>query len=234
MSSKKVDPKVSFPKMGQRLHILEASGRLTPLVEEITLAVERVIGKIGSTLLLPPVDIVIVDNPEGSIPETGVGGRAYNAHFLVISVDPEFTRIHDVIGEEIESTLAHELHHCARMDAIGYGETLLEALVTEGLADHFDIEINGGMPKPWSNALSKGQVEDLLKKAAPEYRKRSYSHESWFFGSEEMGIPRWTGYSLGFKIVSDYLMKTGKKPSELVGIPASEFVKTQRPSTLNE
>ncbi len=43
---------------------------------------------------------------------------------------------------------------------------------------------------------------------------------AWFFGSDELGIPRWTGYSLGFKIVRGYLARNpGTKASALATAP---------------
>ena len=53
----------------------------------------------------------------------------------------------------------------------------------------------------------------------------NYNHFDWFFGSEKNNIPRWSGYSLGFDIVCNYLKLTNKKASELVSVDASEFIK---------
>lgn len=208
--------------MNAILHILKSSGRLDELEGHIRSTALEVIPKIEERISLPHVDVVIEDNPKGAIPETGVGGYAKTAHILVVSIDPKSAYIQN-LQDEIKSTLAHELHHCARMNLIGYGETLLEALVSEGLADHFDIEVNGNNPKPWSTALPEDALEKVAEKAKPEFNNSHYNHSAWFFGSQENQIPRWAGYSLGFHLVKNYLTKTGKKASELVGEPASSF-----------
>ncbi|MBU1558013.1 DUF2268 domain-containing protein [Patescibacteria group bacterium] len=37
-------------------------------------------------------------------------------------------------------------------------------------------------------------------------------------------IPRWTGYSIGFRLVKDYMEKSGKSASELVNVSAEKFL----------
>jgi uncharacterized protein YjaZ len=211
--------------MSIKLHILNESGRLAPYVGVIQQAYDEVIVKLKNKITLPNVDVVIADSPDGAIPETGVGGNAYTAHIIFISINPNFHNLDKTISNEIKGTLAHELHHCARMKTIGYGTSLLQALITEGLADHFDLEVNGTEPKPWSIAIQGGKLEEIRKIAEKSFNDSTYNHFNWFFGSKDLGIPKWAGYSIGFDIVKNYLIKIGKKPSELVSVDASEFIK---------
>ena len=108
------------------------------------------------------------------------------------------------------------------MGSVGYGETLFDALITEGLADHFDREVNGGDPPPWSTSLSDAQREVWLKRAREEFGSTSYDHAAWFYGKEG-GQPKWTGYALGYHLVGEYLNRAKKKPSELVAAASSDF-----------
>ena len=208
--------------MSINLHILKASGRLDKFEASIKKAFEAGINDVQNKLTLPPLDVVVVDEADMAIAETGVGGSAPNAHVLYIYINPDFANLEAVLELEIRSTLAHELHHCARWAAVGYGTTLLEAIVSEGLADHFDTEVNGGSPKPWSIALSEDELQSTMLKAKESFNS-DYNHSDWFYGSKE--IPRWAGYSLGFKIVGDYITKTGKSASELVATSHTEFIK---------
>ncbi len=207
--------------MSVNIHILKASGRLEQFEAVITTALKAGLAEVQTKITLPRLDVVVVDDNDSAIPETGVGGSAPNAHLLYIYIDPTFHNLETVLDFEIRSTLAHELHHCARWAAVGYGTTLLEAIVSEGLADHFDIEVNGAEPKPWSVALPEKELQSILKKAQEEFNSE-YIHSDWFYGSKE--IPRWAGYSLGFKIVGDYISKTGKSASELVATSHTEFI----------
>ncbi len=207
-----------------QLHILEQSKKLNPLKDKIKKAYEEIVPIVESKIKLPNIDIVVADNPEGAIPEIGIGGNSPTANLIYINIDSNFSRIEDKIDEQIKSTLAHECHHCARAEHFYYGNNLLEALVTEGLADHFDLEINGGNPKPWSVALDENHLNDLLGVAKKEFDNQNYDHTSWFFGKDKLEIPRWAGYSLGFKIVSEYLSKTNKKVSELFSLDSRKFI----------
>ena len=92
-------------------------------------------------------------------------------------------------------------------------------LVTAGI----DIEVNGGNPKPWSVALSESELSRVLKLAVNEFNSRDFSYEEWFFGLSEKNIPKWAGYSIGFDLVKKYILKSGKKASELVFEPAETF-----------
>lgn len=207
--------------MSLTLHILQASGRLTAIEAGIHAAFEAVGPKVAEVLEIPDVDVVVVDDPDSAIPETGSGGFAPNAHTLFVYLDPEHENLKEHLDEEIQGTIAHELHHCARWQTVGYGNTLLEAIVSEGLADHFDIEVNGGQPRPWSIAFSGDEIAKLREQAAPVFNE-SYDAGEWLFGTRE--IPKWAGYSLGFAIVAEHMKRTGKKASELVAEPASAFV----------
>lgn len=202
---------------------MKASGRLGKVEPELTAAFNEIVEKIDGKLSLPDIDVMMADNPDNVIPETGVGGFAINANLLYININPESPHVQSHLHQEIVSTMAHELHHCARMHTIGYGKTLLEALVSEGLADHFDIEINDSKPRPWSVALSEEDTTALLEKASFEFDNETYDHAAWFFGSIDQGIPRWAGYSLGFTLVESYMRKTAKTASELVNTPAELF-----------
>lgn len=207
-------------------HILLGSGRLKPFTEQIEEAVKKVLARVKNKVSISDVDIVIYDNPHGVIPEIGVGGYTPDEHVVFISLDPDFSNFEDTLSKQLGRILTHELHHVLRWKNPGYGDTLLEALITEGLADHFDVEVNKDEPEPWCTILSEKQILDLLTKAGKEFDNKNYDHNAWFFGSEDKGIPKWTGYALGFKLVNDYLKKNpGKKPSTTYTLEAEEFIK---------
>jgi uncharacterized protein YjaZ len=212
--------------MNINLHLLNASGSLDAFIDDIKNNFPKAVDEISKKLDISNIDIVVYDNPLRVIPEYGIGGYSQNANLIFVSLDPKFPNLSKSIGQELKSTLAHEMHHCMRWREVGYGNTLLEALITEGLADHFDLEMYGRDPYPWDLALDKNQIEKFLKKAKAEFNNKDYDHTTWFFGSKNKNIPRWTGYSLGFKIVSDYLQKNpDKKSSSLYNTSAKEFVK---------
>lgn len=205
------------------LHVLTASGRLSGLADIIASAHRMGVARVEKLLPLADVDVVVADDPNASIPEIGVGGYAPNAHRLDIYIDPEFPNLTQDLESKYVRTLAHELHHCARWNGCGYGKTLFEAIVSEGLADHFDQEVNGTTPLPWSIALTDEQVQALQYRLLEEGFSDDYNHSLWFFGSQPDQVPRWAGYTLGYSLAKSYMEFTGKKASELVAEPAQSF-----------
>src|SRR5262249_35144689 len=151
------------------------------------------------------VTITVRPDPKATIPRYGVGGRTPNAHAVNIALDPKFADWERVLTNHLPQTLAHELHHSARWRGPGYGSTLFEAMISEGLADRFAVELLGIPVTPWSNAFPREQTPRFLALAQPEFDAKPYGpddHALWFFGSDA-SIPKWTGYTLGFRLVED-------------------------------
>jgi len=167
--------------------------------------------------------IRIEANARRVIPEIGIGGYNPNEHEIQLFIDPDYPDLIQSIKEELGPQLAHETHHAMRRRATGYGNTLLGALISEGLADRFSVELFQIAPPIWSSALTDSELETWQEQAKQTWRKASYNHNAWFFGSNE--IPRWTGYSLGYKLVSDYLDRhPGTTAASLVGTQSTVFI----------
>jgi uncharacterized protein YjaZ len=206
------------------IHLLASSARLRPYLSGIRRSATHAISRVRRKLSIPNVDIVIVDDPRSAISETGVGGFTPNAYTIYISLDPLRKQFRDSFTKHLPRTLAHELHHAARWKAVGYGRTLHAALITEGLAGHFELEVFGGLPNPWDRSLRSRPLARLLGRAKREFSASSYDHDAWFFGSSNRNIPRWTGYAIGFELVRRYLASHPKQSASiLVGTPASTF-----------
>lgn len=211
--------------MNINLHILLASGTLKSFIKDIENNFNNTVSQVSKYLPIRDVDIIVYDNPEGTVLGHGIGGYTPNKNLMYISLDSSFADLKESINSEFKHTLAHEFHHTARWQNPGYGETLLDAIITEGLADHFDLEVFKESPQPWSVAFSNDELNSLMKKAKKEFNNKEYDHFAWFYGNEALGIPRWAGYSLGFKIVKDYLLKhPDQKPSELCSAKTSTFM----------
>lgn len=134
----------------------------------------------------------------------------------------------------------HELHHKVRLafEPWGAGTTVGQYLVLEGLAEafaaeRFDEELLG----PWTKALS----EDELESARPVMREalevagfnevRGYIFGDWAapqFGYEPRGLPDFVGYSMGYRLVREYLQRTGRSAVEAPYVPWEEIVEESR------
>lgn len=211
--------------MAIKFHIMTESPKIWSYKDRLFGVARKAVSDVSKKIPIDNVDIVLYENQEGAIREIGgIGGYAPNANLVLVSLDPTNKKFSQAITDELKGTLAHELHHTLRWRNPGYGTTLLEALITEGLADHFDLELTRQSPRPWSIALSKKELQRMLRHAKLNFNK-SYDHSAWFFGSKEKNIPRWTGYSLGFYLVGLYLQKhSDQRPSRLYSAKASTFI----------
>lgn len=207
------------------IFVLEGSKRILPYKDLIVKTATKAVDLIFKRIPISDVDVVFYDNPRGVIPEIGMGGQARTSNVIFITLDPNFNNFEKVVENETLGTLAHEFHHTLRGRNLGHSTTLLEALVSEGLAEHFEQEITQAPLRPWCKALTKAELQKFGKIAEKEFNNKYYDHGAWFYGSKKKGIPRWTGYTLGYEIVGRYLkVHPNKKASNLYVIKAEEFV----------
>lgn len=202
-----------------------SAGSLVALRDLLEEEAGRTLDIVQPLLDVSELRIAVVADPNRVIPEIGLGGFNPHGHEVRLYVDPSWPNLESVLRAHVMPTLAHEIHHAMRRRAVGYGSTLLQAAISEGLADHFSIEVSGSPVPPWATALSTDELDMWL----PEVLAKAtgpYDHDTWFFGTGPE-IPRWTGYAVGFELVRLYLDRNpGTRASGLVGEPAISFVPT--------
>ena len=101
-------------------------------------------------------------------------------------------------------------------------ETLLDALVAEGLADVFATGEFPRVTPPWTDALAP-EVEGRLWPRI--HRRLGVSDPNEIrrvlFGDGDR-MPLWAGYTIGFRIVKGYLASNpSAQPASLIGAPAA-------------
>ena len=205
------------------LHILDAAGSLAPCRRKLKRGFRTARSRVRRLLPIADVDIVMQVLPSLRIPETGVGGYSPSSNLAFIYLDPDNPRFKTGLDVEIAPTIAHELFHCIRWLGPGYGVTLGEALVSEGLALHFETLIRG-QPPFYATALTSIQLDKLLDYAKPNLELVNYDHLAWFSGSSERGIPRFGGYSLGFSLVARRLSLLSARVQDAWNQPAADFL----------
>ncbi len=196
-------------------YIANSTGELDNLVEMINKSLNKVIPIVEKELKAEKIDVIFISAAALAIPEYGIGGNSPGPNHLYVSFDPNSDKI---TQDGLNETLFHEIHHCMRWRNPGYGETLGEAMISEGMACLYEEEHCGKAP-----IYAKISLEaDQLTKAKKLINSKTYNHGEWFFGAKN--IDRWFGYSLGYKICKDHSISTGKKASELVHISAQEIL----------
>lgn len=208
--------------MALNIYLLTASGRLaqygTLIVQALTGAWADVDGALG----LGDLDVV-VSHSENVIPETGDAGYASTGYDIQLWLDANRKDAVEVISTRLPRTLAHEAHHSKRWRGPGYGKTLLDALVTEGLAQHFEKELFGYEPVtsfPFAAADAE-KVRDRLKR---DMASSGYSHDVWFLSRGDESMPKWAGYRIGYAVVQHYLnLHLDQTACSLAEVPSSAF-----------
>ncbi|MDP9487408.1 MAG: DUF2268 domain-containing protein [Actinomycetota bacterium] len=140
----------------------------------------------------------------------------------------------------LPSISVHELHHNVRLAFEPWtpGTTVGQYVVLEGLAEAFAAEALGEeLLGPWPNALS----EEELEAARPVFRDalevsgfdeiRGYVFGDWAasrMGYVPRGLPDFAGYAMGYRIVREYLERSGRTAAEATYAPWREIVDGSR------
>lgn len=154
------------------------------------------------------------------------GSRGYCPSDTIIDITVDLNHP-NLKFETFRFTLAHQLYSLARRQAgIEIDETFLECLISEGLADHFYRETYGEIPA-WISEMDKTEVTKLFKKATPflgEQVDDRFFNEWFLQGSEKLKIAKWSGYSLGYALVTQILKRDKKLNSiSFLDVPAKEI-----------
>jgi hypothetical protein len=204
-----------------QFHFLDALGEISArLLDPVRLEMDKARETVLRLLPIDRVDIVVVPGP-WVIPEFGLTGATHGKARITITIDPDSPRLHDAEREQrILGVVAHELHHVARARGPGYGRTLGEALVSEGLAQCFEVE--AGAPIPfYATSLPTDVLRQMEERAREQAFAREYEHGAWFFGKrDDPSWPRNAGYSLGFSLVESWMREQGTTAVASVAIPA--------------
>jgi len=205
------------------VHILNSSGDLTHLKSSIQDVSKKTINKVRKKVPVDDVDIVVYKDRFGVIPEIGIGGFTASENRIMISIDPDFKDIKESIKNDLNRIISHELYHVLRKYTFEHKSTLLESLINEGLADHFENEINNTKPNIWDTVLNEKELKRLTKVAEKDFDNYDYNHSEWFFGAGS--IPHWAGYSIGYYLVQEFLNRNPEKsPSSIFKLSAKDFI----------
>ena len=209
-----------MPGAGLTITFADSQGLLSAREEKIRALIESAYMAASQRIFIDDVEVIVFPGPHRVVPGWTVGGFAGGPRIVEIGIDA--AQPDHLLEERLPSIVAHELHHVARIRGPGYGATLLEAMASEGLADHFAEELLGEELPPWTTALSESERDFWIERARPELDSTSYHHPSWFFGDGQM--PNWTGYTIGFYLVSVYQSNNGNpSAAQLVDADAELF-----------
>ncbi|MEY3783727.1 MAG: hypothetical protein RLZZ230_49 [Candidatus Parcubacteria bacterium] len=170
-------------------------------------------------------DVVVRHSPQNSIPGLGISGQyTKDARCIDIYLDLSNPHLKNNFEAEVARTLIHEYMHVVREQYIPWENgTLLDSLIAEGLTQNFEIEVQPDLPPSiYTTAFTENELDDLWTKANDILNQRGWVNDEWFFGSDT--IKRWSGYSLGFKLVQEKIKASGLRASDLYKLHSVDFL----------
>jgi len=205
------------------IHWLQASGDLRDWQPAITEQVNAARKAVQRMLPVPELDILIQCLPGEVIAEMGLVGYAYRSNLFSLTVDPGNPNFATSLDNgTLLRQLVHEVHHCLRMAGPGYGRTLGEALVSEGLAGHFVRYLLDSEPEPWECAIDLQHLRNTPP-AQHLLNSSGYDHGAWFFGTTR-DYPRWLGYSLGYQLVGHWIEESAVSDEARISVTAETVI----------
>jgi hypothetical protein len=211
--------------MGWCVHMLNARGRLSAVASEVRSVLTEAEVRLATVAPAVDLDVVIraVDHPMP--PDLAVTGASYGPGRMELGIDltdGSPARSPGALREALLKAVYHEFHHVLRWDGPGYGSSLGEALVSEGLAQLFVHEMMDCAPEPWEVMPDGVDLRALCLRAHAAFDETDYDHEAWFFGAAD--LPDGAGYALGRMLVARGLAtQPGQTALGMATEPAAGF-----------
>ena len=197
-------------------YVANSSGQFgAEILDKIEVGFKEASVVMKNKLKADKIDVIFVNAPKNVIPEIGIGGSSPGPYNIYVSLNPKFSTF---TVEDLVLTILHESHHCMRWRKLGYGRTLGEAMITEGLATLFEEELSGKPPIYAQVKIEQAEIE----KARKNLDNKKYNHSEWFFGAKD--VQRWFAYTYGYQLSKAYSKKVNKSAAELVNTPAKLFL----------
>ncbi|HEY4787886.1 MAG TPA: DUF2268 domain-containing putative Zn-dependent protease [Bacteroidales bacterium] len=213
---------------------------------EIVKGIQNILPRVQQLIPADSVLIELAISNENILPVWGIGSRTtsgYTNGHRVETVEMYYDPNHvNFKVELILHGLTHELHHACRVRMPNFQLTLLECMVNEGLADHFMTELFHCGITPWGSALTEEQILQNMIRVKPLLRVKFQSwttefdenyFKKWMFGRPETEqIPGWTGYSIGWKIVENYLKAHPEAKASSLVFTSPEIIVSETPELI--
>ncbi len=199
-------------------YLANANGELTKLEADIQGAVQDVEEFYGDRLKRP-IDVVFTCSiPEIVIPEDGVGGRAYADNYITLGLARSRMPSRHAIGE----MLCHEIGHAYRWQHNPeQADSFIRMAILEGISICLEEEFAKRskakiffLETIQNRYANIDTCASILKKTKPIWNTDRYDYNTLFYDGNN-SLPRWTGYTLGYMIVSDVLSNSSHGIFEL-------------------
>jgi len=206
---------------GWTVHYMNSRGALDSYIDRVQEALLEVANRSQSLVPEVVLDIEVEAARYGGIAEIGHSGYVPRPGLMRLLLDPHNENLKHHLGEHLERMIAHELHHALRWETVGYGKTLIGALVSEGLCGRFTEQLYDNQPELHECALTEEETRKFSLDAVGQAFDEDYDHNRWFFGMKD--LPKWTGYTIGYELVGRAITEWNLNASELIDRPEKDF-----------
>ena len=214
---------------------------------EIVDGIRNILTQVQKLIPADSATIKLAISSVNILPVWGIGARVvsgftdnHQLETVEIYYDPNHANFK---VELLLRTLVHELHHVCRVRMANFQLTLLECMVNEGLADHFLLEVLNCEITPFSSALTDEQIQQNIIRVKPFTRIKfeSWTQEfndkyfvPWMFGRiGDDPVPHWTGYSIGWRIVENYIRAHPEARASSLVFTSPEVIASSTPELKN-
>jgi uncharacterized protein YjaZ len=208
------------------------------VISAIITGIHNVVPRIQKLIPADSITINLTISRENILPQFGMGGGSSNdrVNFYFDPKNQNFS------VDFMLHSLAHELQHVVRLRMPQWHLTLLECMITEGLSDHFMIEVFNCEQPQWSRSLNEEEIKQYMIKAKPilyieheswneEFNQKYFA--PWMFGrTGDDPIPGWTGYTIGWRIVENYLKAHPKVRASSLVFTSPEVIVSSTPELM--
>lgn len=209
--------------MTANITVLNSSGKLSEYTSLLEDTIGSALNRISEFFELSSIDITVSPFQKGEESPSGLGGYALSEHRVELLVDCSRSDIDEVIETELLEVLAHELHHALRLSFHMPTGTLLQQLIMEGLACHFEHSVTNGKPSSLFKDLADYDWRFGLEQMRHLLETTDFSLDKLFLGSHPQEFPKYAGYWIGYNLVAEYAGANNANDVEMVGLSASCF-----------
>ncbi|MGH7609653.1 MAG: DUF2268 domain-containing putative Zn-dependent protease [Candidatus Dormibacteria bacterium] len=192
------------------------------------------LGRIDHLLPGPPTRVaLVVGDPAEFLSDTGTTQFTDpETGAITIGFLPSWAQEPADIQLDLGRSLAHGVLRSVRVvSGPGLGTTLLDQLVSQGMATAFDLAAFPGPPDPWVHALAGAQecqqwvqLKPALQETVP-FTPVMYGGVVSSPSLGEIWLPPLTGLAIGYDIVAGYLSRhPGSDWSDLAVTPGREIL----------
>nr|WP_269140711.1 DUF2268 domain-containing putative Zn-dependent protease [Radiobacillus kanasensis] len=177
----------------------------------------------GKPIIITPTNPSIPSVTYSMERMNGVLGFSPNDGSILLIIDSTYEK------ESLLYTVAHEYHHTVNkeLNQNGYiSSFLIDRILFEAKADAFAEMVYPNIEVPWTKPLTKEEEKKILYILNNNYDSTNKSLIDEFRnGSPDKGLPIWSNYRIGNKIMHSFLAKNPDVSiKEWTEMPAKEII----------